>query len=1275
MNKSNILFIFLSVMLSCSCKSKTTIHLQTIDVPERKIVLMLNTGENNPRNSEGDFITLKNGRILFIYSHYTGGSTSDHAPAYLAGRFSDDRGKTWSKEDFTVLENEGGMNVMSVSLLRLQNGNIALFYLRKNSTTDCIPMMRISTDEAGTWSAPVACIADQKGYFVLNNNRVIQLKNGRLLLPVSLHQTPEDDKFSAKGKLFSYYSDDNGTTWQCSAEVPNPSGIVSQEPGVVELKDGTVMMLIRAGGGFQQLSRSKDKGQTWSPMVAGNLPSPLSPASIARIPSTGDLLVVWNNNDGSNPQTKGKRTPLTVAISKDEGKTWGYITDIETDPVGWYCYIAVHFTKKDVLLGYCTGSNPLAVTSISLLSQKDLYRKPEIRVMNPRCEQLTNPQGIDCAAPRLSWEIAGEERGIQQTAYRILAASSLDKLNANDGDLWDSQSVKSNASVNVPYGGKTPGSRDVCYWKVKVITNRGNSQWSEPASWSMGLLNPAEWQAQWTGLDKSFRDDVVDRFNTRLAARYFRKEFDASQKPVKATMYICGLGLYKLYINGKTIGKQELAPTLTDYSKVVKYNTFDVTNELVQGKNAIGVTLGNGRFFSMRQQGGRFVLRHYGFPKMLIQLELTYADGSRQTVVSDDSWKVTADGPIRANNEYDGEEYDATMEMPGWNATGFDDSKWLQSELVQAPGGKPEAQINRNIRVMETIRPVSVTQPKPGMYILDMGQNMVGWVSMKVKGKSGDRVKLRFAESLQDDGTLYLDNILTAQVTDIYTLKGSGNELFEPVFTYHGFRFVEITGYPGVPSINDFEGKVVYDEMDVTGHFVTSDETVNQIYRNAYWGIRGNYRGIPTDCPQRDERLGWLGDRAVGSHGESFIFGNNNLYAKWLDDIAQAQREDGSIPNTAPHIYNSANDYLNMTWPGTFIIIANMLYEQYGNKEPIVKHYDAMKKWMFCMREKYMENNIMPQDSYGDWCMPPESPELIHSKDPARKTDAAVLGTTFYYRMLFLLERFANLLNQPADAKSFADEAVVVKDAYNEKYFNRETAQYSNNTVTANLLSLYFGMVPDDFADKVFQNIVDKTEKEFDGHVSTGLVGIQWLMRGLSDYGRADLAFRIATNRGYPSWGYMIENGATTIWELWNGNTADPAMNSQNHVMLLGDLIVWFYEYLAGIQNAQGSAGFEKIVMRPYPVDGLDYVKASYHSIHGLISSNWQKKDNVFQWEITIPANSIATVYIPATNKAQVTESGQKASSAKGVKFVKMEGEYAVFEVGSGSYNFGAVRK
>jgi alpha-L-rhamnosidase len=359
-----------------------------------------------------------------------------------------------------------------------------------------------------------------------------------------------------------------------------------------------------------------------------------------------------------------------------------------------------------------------------------------------------------------------------------------------------------------------------------------------------------------------------------------------------------------------------------------------------------------------------------------------------------------------------------------------------------------------------------------------------------------------------------------------------------------------------------------------------------------------------------------------------------------------------------------------MTWPAAYVIIANMLYEQYGDKEPVIKHYESIKKWLDYMKGKYVVDNIMTKDTYGDWCMPPESPELIHSNDPSRKTDGAVLSTTFYYHILNLLQRFAVIQGKTDDAATFAKDAAAVKEAYNNKYFNKETAQYSNNTVTANILSLSYGMVPTGYEDKVFENIVNKTVVDCKNHVSVGLVGMQWLMRGLSDHGRADLAYTIVTNRDYPSWGYMIENNATTIWELWNGNTADPGMNSHNHVMLLGDLLVWYYEYLAGIQNAAGSAGFQKITMKPYPVDGLEFVKASYHSVRGDIKSAWHRHDTHFHWDVTIPANAVATVYIPATAKGKVQEGNKSAASADGVKFVKMDGEYAVFEVGSGSYSF-----
>lgn len=883
-------------------------------------------------------------------------------------------------------------------------------------------------------------------------------------------------------------------------------------------------------------------------------------------------------------------------------------------------------------------------------------KKSVINVSGMKTEMRVDPKGIDNAAPRLSWQLASPAKGVKQVSYHILVASSLEKLNKHEGDLWDSGEVKSDASIYIPYSGKPLQSRTVCYWTVKVKTNKGKSEWSEPACWEMGLLQPSDWQAIWIG--KAFPEDQLKE-RTKVPARYLRKPFHTTSKEIsKATLYISGLGFYEAYINNAEVGNQVLSPTPTDYSKVVKYNTFDVTRLLTKGENAIGVMLGNGRYTSMRIPG----VRHFDVPKLIAQLEIVYEDGETQIIASDPSWKITSEGPIRSNNEFDGEEYDARKEMPGWTTYKFDDHAWAHAEAVKLPGGKLEAQLNRNIKIMDTVKPVGIKELSPGVYILDMGQNMVGWLRIKVKGQRGDQLKLRFAELLKNDGSLYTANLRSAEAVDVYTLKGASQEVWEPTFTYHGFRYVELTGFKEKPSLNDFEGQVIYDEMELTGHLETSNALLNQIYKNAYWGIRGNYRGMPTDCPQRDERMGWLGDRAVGSQGESYIFNNHLLYAKWLDDIEQAQKETGAVPDVAPNYWDVCTD--NMTWPGAYIIIANMLYDQFGDSRPIEKHYDSMKRWMNYMRDKYMVDNIMTKDNFGDWCMPPEAPELIHSKDPSRLTDGAVLGSTFYYYLSNLMARFATLTGRSDDAQTFHKEAEAVKEAFNKKYFNTEGGYYSNNTVTANILSLRFGMVPRQYEKAVFDNIVKKTLTDFNGHISTGLVGVQQLMRGLSDYGRIDLAYKIATNRTYPSWGYMIDNGATTIWELWNGNTADPAMNSANHVMLLGDLIVWCYNYLAGIGNAPGSVAFKTIMLKPYPVEGLDYVNASYRSVYGEIKSAWRKDKETFHWDITIPCNTSALVYVPLTGD----EIDKKPIEKAGGKFVKFEDGYAVFRFESGSY-------
>lgn len=894
-------------------------------------------------------------------------------------------------------------------------------------------------------------------------------------------------------------------------------------------------------------------------------------------------------------------------------------------------------------------------------------KETPVRISNLRVEGLTNPEGIDARQPRLSWELGGNKRNLQQTAYQILVASSEEKLRADEGDLWDSGKVSSDRSIQNPYQGKALKSRMQAFWKVKIWTNQGESDWSETQHWSMGQLYYTDWKGRWIGFDRSFPWDTEKQFS-RLSARYFRKEFSPKKEVRKATVYIIGLGLYELYLNGQKVGDQVLAPAPTDYTQGVKYNTFDVTNLLKSGPNAIGTVLGNGRYYTMRQAYKPYKIKTFGYPKLLLNLNITYMDGSTESIHTDDSWKGTADGPIRTNNEYDGEEYDATKEMPGWHTAGFDDQKWLKAEFVQEPGGAYEAQMNENMKVMETIKPVSIKPLKAGVYLLDFGQNMAGWVRMRVKGKKGDQVKFRFAEILQDNGELFVRNLRDAKVTDVYTLKGGTTETWEPTFVYHGFRYVEVTGFPGVPKLENFEGRVVYDDIPTIGTFTSSNTTLNQIFKNAYWGIRSNYKGMPVDCPQRNERQPWLGDRSTGAYGESFLFDNSRLYAKWLDDIQQAQKADGSIPDVAPAFWRYYSD--NVTWPGTYLMVANMLYKQFGDTESIRKHYPSMKKWMEYMVAQYTKDGLVIKDKYGDWCVPPESKELIHAKDPAFNTDGVLLASATYIGLLELMQNFAHLLEKSEDVKAYQTQAQAMKQAFNQKFLHTSTGQYGNNTVTANLLPLMYGIVPEGQKKQVFSSIVNKIVNEQKSHISTGVIGTQWLMRGLAENGRPDLSYTLATNRDYPSWGYMVESGATTIWELWNGNTANPEMNSANHVMLLGDLLIWYYEHIVGIKAA--SPGFKTIEMKPDFPEGLTEVKASYQSRYGTILSHWKKQKTQMNWNIQVPANAKALVFIPAHSVDAVRENGKKIASAEGVKFLKTEGDRVIVEVGSGSYQFTA---
>lgn len=882
-----------------------------------------------------------------------------------------------------------------------------------------------------------------------------------------------------------------------------------------------------------------------------------------------------------------------------------------------------------------------------------------VEVTRLQVEMKSNPLGIDVAQPRFSWQIASDKPDLMQVGYRIQVAASPEDLQSGKNLLWDSGEITSDCSLFIPYEGEMLQSRQSYYWRVKVKTNQSAGDWSEVQMWSMAILNPTEWKARWIGENQMSNPGETDKDHTRLAARYLRKPFSINKEVKRATLYISGLGSSESYLNGKRISEDIFAPMPSHYPTRVYYNVYDVTDLLQQGDNLLGVVLGNGRYFAMRNPG----MLTYGLPSLLAQLEMVYTDGTTEQVVSDTSWKVTSQGPIIANNEFDGEEYDARKELKGWNTAQYDDSAWKTAELMDEPQGKLVAQPNPNLTIQDTVKPIQVIARSDGKYILDMGQNMVGWLNVQLKGKAGKPITLKFAEILNPDTTLYLANLRSAKVTDVYTPASDAAFTWEPSFVYHGFRYVEVDGLDYRPEPSDFSGYVIYDEMSTTGKFKSSNPLVDQIHKNAYWGIRGNYRGMPTDCPQRDERLGWLGDRVTGASGEAYLFNNALLYNKWLQDIEDSMSPEGSISDVSPKYWTIYND--DVTWPAAFFTVAEMLHRQFGDDSAIRRHYPAMKKWMQHMEQTAMQDYIITKDTYGDWCMPPEEQHLIHSQDPARKTDGSILGTSVYYNLLHLMMKFADICGKSEDIAGYQQLADKMKEAYNKKFFNPETAQYGNNTVTANMLSLRLGLVPEGYEQKVFDNIVQKTEVDFKGHVSTGVLGIQHLMRGLTEYGRKDLAYKILTNEDYPSWGYMINKGATTIWELWNGDTADPAMNSANHVMLLGDLLIWYYEDLAGIKCADDAVAFKKIEMSPVLPEGLDYVDASYESAYGTIESEWTRDGDKLTWRVVVPGNTSAQVYFP--------EGYQKASNSD-LGNVRYSDDKKV-EVGSGEYIFHFTRE
>ncbi len=889
-----------------------------------------------------------------------------------------------------------------------------------------------------------------------------------------------------------------------------------------------------------------------------------------------------------------------------------------------------------------------------------------------------HPLAINSVHPRLSWVLPWKGRGQFQSAYDILVASSPKLLAHNQGNIWNSGKVLSDQSINIPYAGSALTSRQRCFWKVRVWNQAGEvSHYSAVAQWQEGLLAESQWHnAQWIGWKPAPKKGIKHP----LPAIYLRDQFNVSKPVKRAVAYFSGLGLGRMYVNGQRTSHTQLSPALSWYPKRCYYVARNVTKLLKPGKNAIGVILGDGRMYGM---GGPYPYAISISPRMKFMLHITYTDGTTAIITSNTHWKMTDMGPIRMNNEYNGETYNLAMRMPGWNQIGFAAKGWKSAIPVRSPGGRLVAEFQQPIRVTQILHPVKIAEIAPGKWMFDMGQNMVGWCQIHIpNAPAGTKIVLRHGESLVRNGQqtmdlnptgkgrihLYVANLRTAKQTDTIILNGKGSITWHPIFTYHGFRFVELTGYPGTPTLSTIEGQEVHDALPVIGGFACSDKLVNQIVHNARWGIQNNHRSIPTDCPQRDERQGWMGARYLESRSESFLFNTERFYNKWLWDIRDGQRSVGEVADVNPPYWDSYSD--SVTWGSTFICLPGTLYMQYGEIAPIQDHYAAMSKWMNHQLAK-VHNGISKADSYGDWCSPPRSPHNIHSRDPNRATSKAILATATLYKDLHLMAGYAKLLHKAAGEKHWLSEAHKLYMGFNKHLWNAKGGYYGNGSDTACVLPLAAGIVPADRQAAVMKRFLWRMHKRQNDHVGVGVIGMQWIFNVMARNGQANLAWKMLNQTTYPGWGYMVKHGATTIWELWNGNTANPAMNSQDHVMLIGDMLTWLFQYVGGIQSDANEPGFQHIVMKPHFLNGLTYVNTWHRSPYGKIISDWKIKPNgSFQWHVQVPVNSFATVDVPASGANAVQLNGHKISNKPWIKFVAYVNGRAIYMLESGSYRF-----
>ncbi len=904
---------------------------------------------------------------------------------------------------------------------------------------------------------------------------------------------------------------------------------------------------------------------------------------------------------------------------------------------------------------------------------------PDTRVSSLRCEYLVDPLGIDERLPRLSWLLESSRRGARQVAYRVRVASTPEKLAAGDVDRWDSGRVESAQTTHVVYAGRALQSRDACHWTVEIWDETGASVRSAPARWTMGLLERGDWSAKWIATDPEIirRDPaaISPTLTEPGTPGVFRREFELSDKVKRATIYASARGVFELNLGGQRVGEDLFAPEWTDYDKRIHYRTYDVTSLVRTGRNTLTATLGDGwwtGFVGWQETKGRYGSLENS---LIVQLELELADGRRVVICSDASWQC-ATGPILSSDMQMGEVYDARRETRIGRAT-VDQSHWLPAREVAAPSASLVAQRAEPVRINLLLPPKSMREIRRGVFIYDLGQNMTGWVHLKVRAAAGTRIQLRHAERLNPDGTIYTANLRRAKATDVYICRGGGDEVWEPHFTFHGFQYVEltVTEPEGCNSLDDnfrptlatITGCVIYSATPLAGHFECSHADVNRLWLNGLWSQRDNFLSVPTDCPQRDERLGWMGDAQVFLRTATCNMDVAAFFTKWMIDVEDAQTPDGVFPDIAPRLREDLNwvGLGNLAggagWADGGIIIPYTLWRVYGDLRLVERHWDAMVRWLDWI-ERHNPNGLRLHqlgNNYGDWlCIPSDTSFGTHS--PMKN----LLATAYWADDAAKMARLARALGRDAEAARFQAMFEKVRAAFQAEWVQPD-GRISVETQTAYLLALAFDLMPANLRAAATEHLVANI-RDLEWHLSTGFVGIGHLNPQLTLAGRADVAYRLLLQESYPSWLFPVLQGATTIWERWDSWTIaegfhKDGMNSFNHYSL-GSVGEWLFRHVLGIELDPATPGYQRFVLRPFVGQGLEHASGHYRSINGEIRSAWRRDGTRFEWTVTIPANTGARVHIPCAADAAVGTDGLAVAE-------RAEG-FAICDAPAGTYTF-----